>query len=263
MTGAYDIVASIGVAIDAAGIATVMLNRAERANALDRAMLAALSETLSSLDDRTDVRVIVLRGAGRHFCSGMDVASAGQPDSASGPHIGELCRQLDAFPKPTIGVVQGAAIGAGCALVACCDTVLATDEAYFAVPEVRLGLAPSPLTPFFVRALGARHARRHLLCGDRISAQRAAHIGLVHEVCTPSSLESCLHDVIEEFLSAAPGAFAIAKTALREMTSPSTDSARIATLEHEFARTAAGAEAIEGKASFREKRPPAWHRTAG
>jgi methylglutaconyl-CoA hydratase len=160
------------------GCATVTLNRPDRGNALDPAMLTMLRDTLAVLRDRAEVRVVVLRGAGRHFCSGMDVTSI-KPAGAPGhePGVGSICLLLDEFPKPVIGVVQGAAIGAGCALVACCDVAIAGSEASFAIPEVRLGLAPSGLTPFFLRALGHRQLRRYMLSGERIPADTAAGLG--------------------------------------------------------------------------------------
>ena len=247
--------------IDLRGCATVTLNRPDKGNALDPGMLTGLRDTLLGLRDRAEVRIVVLRGAGRHFCSGMDVAAiqrAGAP--AHGPGIGPVCLLLDEFPKPVVAVVQGAAIGAGCALVACCDLAIAANEAGFAIPEVRLGLAPSGLTPFFLRAVGHRPLRRYMLSGERMSAAKAAELGLVHEVCAADAIEAKVAEIIGEYLRAAPGAFAVAKAAMARLAGPIGERL-LADLESEFARNAKGPEALEGKASFREKRPPSWYKS--
>ena len=249
--------------IDSRGCATVTLNRPDRGNALDPAMLTSLRDTLAVLRDRAEVRVVVLRGAGRHFCSGMDVSAikpAGVP--AHGPGIGPVCLLLDELSKPVIGVVQGAAIGAGCALVACCDVAIAATEASFAIPEVRLGLAPSGLTPFFLRALGHRQLRRYMLSGERMPADRAAALGLVHEVCPADAVEAKASEIVDGLLRAAPNAFAISKAAIAKLSVGSIDEHLLTDLESQFARNAAGPEAQEGKASFREKRSPSWYNAA-
>ncbi len=245
--------------IDPRGCATVTLNRPDRGNALSPAMLMALSDTLGVLRDRAEVRVVVLRGAGRHFCSGMDV-SAIMPAGVRAP--GPVCLLLDELSKPVIGVVQGAAIGAGCALVACCDVAIAAPEASFAIPEVRLGLAPSGLTPFFLRALGHRQLRRYMLSGERMAADKAAALGLVHEVCPADAVEGKVSKIVDELLRAAPNALAISKATIAKLSAGSIDEHLLTDLESQFARNAAGPEAQEGKASFREKRSPSWYNAA-
>lgn len=242
--------------LDGFGVATLTLNRPDRGNALDGETLSLLGETLAGLGRRAEVRVVVLRGAGKHFCTGADVGSIGTKGKDFG--IPELCMLLDEMPKPTIAAVHGLAIGAGCGLVACCDAVIATDAARFAVPETRLGLAPSVLAPYLVRAIGARQARRYLLCGDRLSAARALSIGLIHEVCTADELEERVRALTAEYKKSAPEAFAIAKEHLRQLSTPAVDAALLRNIENRFAKTAAGAEAREGMTSLRDKRDPAW-----
>ena len=247
--------------IDLRGCATITLNRPDRGNALDPSMLTGLRDILVALRDRAEVRIVVLRGTGRHFCSGMDVSAAepaGVPANDVG--IGPICLLLDEFPKPVVAVVQGAAIGAGCALVACCDVAIAAKEAIFAIPEVRLGLAPPGLTPFFLRALGHRQLRRYMLSGERMSAERAAELALVHEVCPVDAVETKVSEVVDAFLRGAPHAFAISKAAIAKLNPGPVDEGMLAALETEFVRNAAGPEAQEGKASFREKRHPSWYK---
>jgi methylglutaconyl-CoA hydratase len=175
--------------IDPRGCATVTLDRPDRGNALDPAMLTSLHETLAVLRDRAEVRVVILRGAGRHFCSGMDI-SAIRPEGVlshvSG--IGPVYLLMDELSKPAICVVQGAAIGAGCALVACCDVAIAATEASFAIPEVRLGLAPGVLTPFFHERSEAGNSAAICSPANECRLRELPHLGLVHEVArrTPS-----------------------------------------------------------------------------
>jgi methylglutaconyl-CoA hydratase len=224
-------------------------------------MLTGLSDILGRWHGLEEVRIVVLRGAGRHFCSGMDASAIRQAGaSGHGPDIGPVCMGLDEFPKPVVAVVHGAAIGAGCALVACCDVAIATSEASFAIPEVRLGLAPSALTPFFLRTLGHRQLRRYMLSGERISAERAAELALVHEVCPADAVEVRVSEAVDAFLRAAPGAFAISKAAIAGLETGPIAGQLLADLETEFARNAAGPEAQEGIASFREKRHPSWYK---
>ncbi len=253
--------AKVGCEVNARGIATVLLHRPDRGNALDPDMLGLLSEIFVSLRDRQDVRAVVLRGSGRHFCTGMDVAAIGKAGAASPevPDIGQLCLMADQMPKPIIAAVHGAALGGGCALVACCDIALATPEASFALPEVRLGLAPSALSPFFIRALGARQARRYILSGETLSGAQAAVLGLVHEICDAENLDGRIAQIADACLRAAPGAFAVAKASLRILDPRAIDQALLAGLERQFGRNAGGAEAQEGKAAFREKRNPSWY----
>lgn len=242
--------------LDAKGVATLTLNRPDRSNAMDGETLSQLGAALAILARQREARVIVLRGAGKHFCAGMDASAIGA--HGKGPHVGDICMLLDEMPKPTIAVVQGAAIGAGCGLVACCDAVIATDAARFAVPETRLGLAPAVIGPYLLRALGARQARRFLLCGDRMSAAQALDLGLVHEVCVADDLESRVDVLTTEFRRTAPEAFAIAKRHLRELSSPVITAAMLNDIEQRLSQTASGDEAREGIASLRHKRDPSW-----
>lgn len=242
--------------LDDGGVATITLNRPDRGNALDGEALSLLGEALDGLARQRGVRVVILRGAGRHFCSGADVGEIGVDDH--GPRIPDIFMLLDEMPKPTIAVVHGLAIGAGCGLMACCDAVIATDTARFAVPETRLGLAPSVLAPYLVRAIGVRQARRYLLCGDHLSAAQGLAIGLVHDVCAADELEQRILALTAEFKQAAPEAFAIAKEHLRKLSIPVVDAVMLDDIESRFAKIVSGAEACEGIASLRDKRAPAW-----
>jgi methylglutaconyl-CoA hydratase len=252
---------TISVDVSSRAIATVLLNRPDRGNAFDQRMLDELAEQFVALGDDERVRIVVLRGSGRHLCTGADLAAlatdAEQP-SAQGSKSPAVLRDvlvaLDALPKPTVAVVHGAAIGGGAAFVACCDIALATDAAFFSIPEVRVGMAPLGVMPVLVRAMGHRSFRRYGLSGERFGAPEALRLGLVHQVCEPAAVEDTLARVCDELLHGAPGAIATLKNAAAEFASPSLAAIRAWRPMH-----GKSAEASEGVASFREKRKPKWY----
>jgi methylglutaconyl-CoA hydratase len=240
------------------GTVTVTLNRPDKGNALDRETLALLIAALQRLDADATARVIILRGEGKHFCSGVDVradmvadTTAVIPQDAS---IARACQQLNAFSKPTIAVTQGACIGGGLGLACCCDVVLATPDAFFAIPEVRLGFPPAELMPIFLAAFGPRFLRRYLLAGDRFDAEQAKTAGLVHGIHAADDMDPALGTIANAFLGAGPGAVANAKGLLLRLAAGETDD-----LHGLHARWIASEEAREGIESFRQKRHPRWH----
>ena len=241
-------------------VATITLNRPEAGNACDASMLARLGTELESAAADTAVRIVVLRGAGRHFCSGADVRSSRPSAGESRASFFEVCRSLDGLPKPTIVVVHGGCVGGGVALAACADIVLASEsEAFFSVPEVRLGLAPGALLLHLVRAMGERALRRYLLTGERLSARAARAIGLVHVVCPQAELQSALDAVIDALLLGAPGAIARAKGLLARHGAGPFGTEAANAIEAEFREQSSGDEAREGLLCFREKRKPSWY----
>ncbi len=247
------------------GIATLLLDRPDKGNCYNQAMLDALLAELARLATEPAVRTVVLRGAGKHFCAGAEIGAAAAPPAEPGKPrttIPVVCDTLDKFSKPTIALVHGACIGGGLALVCCCDVVIATDDAFFSMPEVRLGFAPGPLIPFFLRAIGARSLRRYLLSGERFKADEAMRIGLVHELCSAEGKEEAVSRLLDEILLAGPNAAAHAKELLRRLERTPISTELIAELQADFDQRFGSDEANEGRASFREKRKPAWFRGA-
>jgi methylglutaconyl-CoA hydratase len=254
--------ATLCCAIDGRGIATLLLDRPEKGNCYNQAMLDALVTELSRLAADDAVRAVVLRGAGKHFCVGAEIgAPAPTPTEPGKPRatIPAVCDALDRLPKPAVALVHGACIGGGVALVCCCDVVIATDDAFFSMPEVRLGFAPGPLIPIFLRAIDARQLRRYLLSGERFKADEAMRIGLVHALCTAEAKEQALSRLIDELLMAGPQAAAHAKVLLRRLGGAPLSQELLAELQADFDRRFHSDEANEGRASFREKRKPAWY----
>ena len=251
---------TIAVEVSARRIATVLLNRPERGNAFDQRMLDELGQAFAALAADEGARIVVLRGSGRHFCTGADLARAAAPPhepAAPTAHFSlrDVLASLDALPKPTLAVVHGAAVGGGAAFAACCDTVIAADSAFFSIPEVRVGMPPLGVAPFLVRAIGHRHFRRYGLSGERITAADALRLGLAHQVCSADALDETLGRIADEFLLGAPGAIRALKGAAAQYASPTLS----AILSNQPAYDPKTPEALEGIASFREKRKPSWY----
>ncbi len=163
--------------IDARGVAHLVLDRPEKGNCYNQAMLDALAAAIERAGSDPAVRIVVLRGEGKHFCVGAEIGGGDPAPSGVRATIPGVCHALDIVAKPTIAFVHGACIGGGLALVCCCDMVVASRDAFFALPEVRLGFAPGPLIPFFLRAIEPRGLRRYLLTGERFKADEAMRIG--------------------------------------------------------------------------------------
>jgi methylglutaconyl-CoA hydratase len=238
------------------GVATIAFTRADKSNAYNAAMLRDLADCLARAADDPAVRIVVLRGEGRHFCAGAEIGA--DADAQDGPGIAQVCRQLDSLPKPTLALVHGGCLGGGLALAACCDLVLAERGAFFAMPEVRLGFAPGPLMPFLINAVGPRHARRLLVSGERFDAEEALRIGLAHRLYPTGEAEQALAQWTAEVLQAAPQAAAEVKATLRRLTGEGITPGLLAELQTTFRTSANSPEAQEGRAAFREKRPPRW-----
>ncbi len=240
----------------ARGIATVSLNRPDKANSYDAAMLQDIAAHFERFAADESMRAIVLRGTGKHFSAGADVAGAEPRPGGRG--IYEVCSLIQDVPKPTIALVRGACVGGGLALACACDILIAARSAFFSVPEVRLGFTPGPLSLVFARALGLRAMRRYAITGQRFTAEEALRIGLAHQVCEDEALEQALDAQVEEIMLAAPGAASAAKAIAARLSKA--DSALVAELQAQFLKLRHSAEAAEGQASFREKRKPSWYR---
>lgn len=252
---------TLSVEISPRRIATVTLNRPDRGNSFNQALLDELRDQLVTLGADDRVRIVVLRGGGRHFCTGADLASRGDGAAPSAEPtrlpatLRDVLIAVDTLPKPTIAVVHGGALGGGAAVVACCDVALATEGAFFSIPEVRVGMAPHGVTPFLIRAMGYRNFRRYGFSGERIAAAEALRIGLVHELCDTATVEETLARIADALLLGAPGALAELKGVAAQYASPT-----LATiLAHNTPHNPRSPEAIEGVASFREKRKPNWY----
>ncbi len=253
-------------AMDHRGIATLTLNRPGVHNAYDGAMIEALFKEVGALAADARVRLLVLRANGRHFQAGADlawlreVAGCALEDNVAFSRRTTLAmRALNAFPRPTLALVQGACYGGGVGMVACCDVAIASASARFALTEVRWGVIPAPIIPQLCAAMGVRSLRRYAITGEPFDAEEARRIGLIHEVCADDALDQAAAPIIEASLKSAPEAARVSKALVLAHAGLELSDQQVEALAVQAAARRASAEAAEGLASFREKRDPSWY----
>jgi methylglutaconyl-CoA hydratase len=245
--------------------ATVWMNRPAVHNALNEAMIDELAETFLSLGEDSDVRVIVLSGRGKSFSAGGDMdymrrqgAAPRETNLATARGLAEMFHIIAACPTPTIARVNGAAMGGGLGLVTACDIAIASSSAFFAASEVRLGLIPSTIAPYAVRAIGPRQASRLFVTGERIDAAQAQRIGIVHEVAEPADLDTALLQIVQNILAGAPGAQSGAKRMIEAVVDQAITRDLMELTAIAIADRRSDPEAVEGLSAFLEKRKPDW-----
>ena len=255
--------------VDARGVATVTLNRPEVNNAYDEGLIQGLLGAMDALGARADLRVVVLRGEGRHFQAGADlkwiagVAKLSQEENERASRAtATAVWRLNALPVPTVALVQGGCFGGGTGIVAACDVVIAADNALFSIAETRWGLMAGIILPHLADAIGVRQVRRYALTGERFGAEEARRIGLVHEVVPVAELHAAGDRVVDQLLQNAPGANAETKAVALEFAWGAPGEAAFERLVRQHAAKRRGEEAVEGLASFAEKRPARWYRKA-
>jgi methylglutaconyl-CoA hydratase len=254
---------------DDRGVATVILNRPEVGNAYNAAMLDGLIQGLTKLAADPAVRCLVIRGAGKHFQAGADIRWLGEvahyppPENyAASIATTRAMQLLNEFPKPTIAVVHGACFGGGVGLVCCVDVAFATPDSQFGITEVRVGVAPTPISTHMVNAIGLRHTRRYALTGEHFDAGEAERISLIHEVVAAEAMEAKLASVLDAVFLGSPTAIAMTKNSFLGANDLLLNKRQIAMLAHEGWTQRASPEGLEGTAAFREKRTPAWYKPA-
>ena len=251
--------------VDRRGVATVTLNRPQVNNAYDGALIAGLHSAMDTLAREQGLRIVVLKGNGRHFQAGADlawiqsVAQQGPPENLEVSRLtAEAIRRLDTCPVPTLALIRGGCFGGGTGIAAACDIVVAAQDAIFSISETRWGLMAGIILPQLCRAMGVRQVRRYALSGERFDAAEARRIGLVHEVCQSGDLEATGARIVEAVLMNAPAATTATKLRTLAAARAFVDDGELRDLIDEHARTRQQAEASEGLASFKEKRKPAW-----
>jgi methylglutaconyl-CoA hydratase len=250
--------------VETAGpITRITLNRAEKRNAISSEMIAELQSALDAIE-KTKSRVVIVTGAGKAFCAGMDLEMLGsiaqqspaenQEDSR---RIAKMFRRIWSFPKPLIAAVNGAALAGGCGIATLCDFTIAVPEAKFGYTEVRIGFLPAIVSVFLIRQIGEKRARDLLLTGRMVEAAEAKEMGLVTEIVAPEKLMERAHELAEVLIAASPSSLTRAKRLLTSAAAASID----ADLERavlENARIRCTPDFKEGLASFLEKRKPVW-----
>jgi len=250
------------------GVATLTLNRPEIHNAFDDRLIGALAERYRALDADPAVRAVVLAANGASFSAGADLnwmrrmASYTEAENiADARALAQLLRLIDRLSKPTIARVQGSAFAGGLGLIAVHDIVIAASVAEFAVTEVRIGLIPAVISPYLVRAIGAREARRLFLTAERFGADEARRIGLVHETVAPDALDATVERYLAALRRNSAQAMAASKALVEAVDRP-IDEALIEHTVRGIALQRASADGVEGLSSFLEKRKPRWAQDA-
>ncbi len=245
----------------------ITLNRPDVRNAMSLAMVLELRQALAAAEADGQTRILVLRGAGGHFCAGADLKDmvgarmklAADPDALVKVNeaFGELCIAYADTGLATIAVVEGTVMGGGFGLACVSDVTLAGTSAVFRLPETSLGVVPAQIAPFLVERLGYAEAKRLAVTGGKLDANAAIALRLVHAVHPAGALDHAVASVCHDILQCAPGAVAATKALIAK--------ARLhapASLVHEaamvFSRAALGAEGTEGTTAFLQKRKASW-----
>ena len=249
------------------GVARITLNRPEVRNAFDDALIASMKNCFSELEADKSTRVVVLAGNGPAFCAGADLnwmkrmAGYGYEENlADARALADMLAALDRLPKPTIARVHGPAFAGGTGLVAACDIAIGTPQAKFCFSEAKLGLSPATISPYVMRAIGERAARRYFLTAEVFDAAEACRIGLLSSCVFSNQLDSSVEEIIKHLLAGGSEAHAKIKDLIRAVAGRAVDAALVADTARRIAEIRVSPEGREGIASFLEKRKPSWGR---
>ncbi|MDO9334908.1 MAG: enoyl-CoA hydratase-related protein [Caulobacter sp.] len=248
------------------GIATVTINRADKRNAFNAEVIAALHETFVTLSDADGVRLVFLTGAGGAFSAGADLEwmkaavewteSENREDAMA---LAVMLKALHDLPQLTVALVDGPAFGGGAGLAAACDMAVATDRSTFAFSEVKLGLTPATISPYVIRAIGARNAKRLFATGQLFTAAEALGFGLVSQVVADAAgFETIRADLTAAIKACAPGAVADAKSLVNDIEGAEIDRGVMDETAKRIAARRVSDEGREGVLAFLEKRKPGW-----
>ncbi|MEM9602246.1 MAG: enoyl-CoA hydratase/isomerase family protein [Pseudomonadota bacterium] len=247
------------------GVLRLTLNRPDVHNAFDDTLISALHAAFERAAADDTVRVLVLAGAGKSFSAGADMhymrrmgTHSFEDNLADANRLAAMLRCLDTLPKPTVCRLHGAAMGGGVGLVSCCDIVIGSPRAKLALSEVKIGMIPATISPYVVRAIGARACRRLFQTGEMVHAERALALGWLSEVVEEDALDGAVDAVVEVLLANAPSAVRLAKQLVFDVADGAVDDRMVAQTVESIARVRDSVEGREGLSAFLEKRPPAW-----
>lgn len=250
-----------------AGIGRVTLNRPDVRNAFDDALIASLAKAFAELNGDRSVKVVVLAGNGPAFCAGADLnwmkRMAGysyDENLRDARALAEMLATLDGMDKPTIARVHGPAFAGGTGLVAACDIAVGTPDAKFCFSEAKLGLSPATISPYVMRAIGARAASRYFLTAEVFDAAEALRIGMLSALVPAAELDAALDSLTKHLLDGGSEAHARIKDLIRQVGGRPIDDALKSDTARRIAEIRASPEGKEGIAAFLEKRKPSWKR---
>jgi methylglutaconyl-CoA hydratase len=245
------------------GVARVTLNRPELRNAFDDVLISALTKTFTEIGNDPAVRVMILAGNGPAFCAGADLnwmkrmADYGyEQNLADARGLAEMLATLDRLPKPTIARVHGPVFAGGTGLTAACDIAVGTPEAKMCLSEAKLGLSPATISPYVIRAMGEREARRYFLTAEVFGAEEALRIGML-SILT-DKLDDEIDGLVKHLLAGGPDAHGKIKALIRSVAGRRPDDALVAETAKQIAEIRGSPEGKEGIAAFLEKRKAAW-----
>ena len=246
-------------------VLTLTLNRPDMRNAFNDEVVAELTQAFQDAASRADVRALVLAAVGPAFCAGADLNwmrrmadNTRAENLADAAALAEMLRVMYECPKPTVARVQGDVFAGGMGLVAACDMAVSVHSASFCLSEVKLGLIPATISPYVIRAMGARAAHRYFLTAERFSATEAHRIGFVHEVVSEEQLDAKVAELALALVSASPNAVRSCKMLLQEVAGRDIDAPLVARTVEGIADIRSSSEGKEGVQSFLQKRKPNW-----
>ena len=246
-------------------IATITLNRPDKRNAFNDAMIQEITAAIQYCATHTAVRAVIIAAQGKAFCAGADLnwmrAMADYTHEENLADADQLARMLTALyecPKPTIAAIQGDVYAGGMGLVACCDIAIAVNSANFCLSEVKLGLIPATISPYVIRAMGARAAHRYFLTAEVFNATQAQQIGFIHERVSEENFTDTIDRVARHLTNASPDAASQCKQLLQTVAHAPIEPNLVADTVTQIADIRASEQGREGIQSFLQKRSPAW-----
>jgi methylglutaconyl-CoA hydratase len=247
------------------GVAQVVLSRPDVRNAFNDEVIAQLTAAFTALGQREDLRCIVLAAEGPAFCAGADLNwmrrmadYTREENLADAGQLAQMLRVIYECPKPTVARVQGDVYAGGMGLVACCDVAVSVDTAGYCLSEVKLGLIPATISPYVIRAMGARAAHRYFLTAERFSAQEALRLGFVHEVVSADQLDTKVDEIVQALLKNSPNAVQVCKKLVQDVAFAPLGQPLIEKTVEGIADIRASAQGREGVSAFLGKRKPSW-----
>ncbi|MHC3435590.1 enoyl-CoA hydratase/isomerase family protein [Delftia lacustris] len=246
-------------------LATITLTQPEVRNAFSDEVIADITHAFHAVGKRSDVRAVVLAAEGPAFCAGANLnwmrrmADYSRDENREDAGLlAEMLRVIYECPQPTIARVQGDVYAGGMGLVAACDMAVAAEGAGFCLSEVKIGLIPATISPYVIRAMGARAAHRYFLTGERFDAAEALRIGFVHRVVPAEELDNAVDGLLKHLVSAGPAAARACKRLVIDVAESEINEQLIAATVEGIADIRASAEGKEGVQAFLQKRKPAW-----
>lgn len=248
------------------GVLYLVMNRPEVHNAFDSEQIKNLTEALVNAKSNPKVRVIVLAGEGKSFCAGGDInymKTVGQnsfeENKADALALAQLMNTLYYHPKPTIAQVKGAVFGGGVGLVCCCDIAVGSSDIKLALSEVKIGVIASTISPYVINAVGTKTAKRFMLTGETLTAEKALKHGFISEIADTNQLDDAIEILTQSLLKNGPEALQKTKALVFEVAQKEIDQKLIDFTADSIAQVRSSPEAKEGLSAFLEKRKPLWN----